>query len=87
MVRDSERRNPELANDLVMIGEIVKPHGIHGKIKVYPYSERPENFKLYKEVFLQEPGAGQTGYPATGRRGFQGGRGKSPGEHGLAKKR
>lgn len=59
MVRDSERRNPELANDLVMIGEIVKPHGIHGKIKVYPYSERPENFKLYKEVFLQEPAGGR----------------------------
>jgi len=55
MTRDSERPNPELADDLVVIGEIVKPHGIKGEIKVYSYSERPENFKHYKEIILQEP--------------------------------
>ncbi len=37
-----------------MIGEIVKPHGIRGEVKVYSYSEQPENFKHYKKVVLQE---------------------------------
>ena len=55
MARDSERCNPELSDELVMIGEIVKPHGIHGEIKVYSYSGRPENFRHYKEIMLQEP--------------------------------
>ena len=55
MARDAEGLNPETADDLVMIGEIVKPHGIRGEVKVYSYSERPENFKHYKKVILQEP--------------------------------
>jgi len=55
MTRNSERLHPEHYDDLVMIGEIVKPHGIRGEVKVYSYSERPENFKYYKKVILQEP--------------------------------
>jgi 16S rRNA processing protein RimM len=55
MNRNSDRRNPELGDDLVMIGEIVKPHGLRGEVKVYSYSEQPENFRHYKEVVLQEP--------------------------------
>jgi 16S rRNA processing protein RimM len=55
MTRNSDRRKPELMADLVLIGEIAKPHGIRGEVKVYPYSEKPENFKHYKNVFLQEP--------------------------------
>jgi 16S rRNA processing protein RimM len=55
MDRNSDRRNPELDEDLVIIGEIAKPHGIRGEVKVYSYSEQPENFKHYKEVVLQEP--------------------------------
>jgi 16S rRNA processing protein RimM len=56
MNRNSDRRNSELEEDLVIIGEIIKPHGIRGEVKVYSYSEQPENFKHYKEVVLQEPG-------------------------------
>jgi len=54
MSPDSDRQNPAMADDLVMIGEIVKPHGIRGEVKVYSYSERPENFKQYGKVVLQE---------------------------------
>ena len=46
--------------DLVMIGEIVKPHGIRGEVKVYSYSGQPENFRHYKEVILQEPAESRT---------------------------
>ena len=53
MVRDSKRRNPDLKDDLVMIGEIVKPHGIRGEVKVFSYSGRPENFRNYKKIVLQ----------------------------------
>jgi len=54
MDRKTDRRNRELNDDLGMIGEVVKPHGIRGEIKVYLYSEQPENFKQYKKIVLQE---------------------------------
>jgi len=60
MPGNSDRRNPESVDDLVVIGEIVKPHGIKGEVKVYSYSEQPENFKHYKTVVLQEPAGGGT---------------------------
>ncbi len=46
--------------DLVMIGEIVKPHGIRGEVKVHSYSGRPENFQHYTEIVLQEPAENRT---------------------------
>jgi len=55
MTRNPDRQNPELQDDLVMIGEIAKAHGIRGEVKVYSYSERPDNFKLYKKVILKRP--------------------------------
>ena len=44
-----------MQGDLVMIGEVVKPHGIRGEVKVYPFSEQPENFRKYKKIVLQKP--------------------------------
>jgi 16S rRNA processing protein RimM len=55
MSRNTDRLDRELQDDLVLIGEVVKPHGIRGEIKVYLFSEKPGNFKQYKEIFLQEP--------------------------------
>jgi len=55
MTRNSDRPDPELQDDLVMIGEIAKPHGIRGEVKVYSYSGRPDNFKLYKKIILKRP--------------------------------
>ena len=57
---DKDRQCLQLADDHVMIGEIVKPHGIQGEIKVYTYSEQPENFRNYTRVVLQEPTGGRT---------------------------
>lgn len=56
MVLSSDGKNPELTADHIQIGEIVKPHGIRGEVKVYVYSERPENFRTYKKVVLQDKG-------------------------------
>ena len=60
MARMTDRRNPELPHDLGLIGEILKPHGIRGEVKVYLYSEQPENLKQYNEIVLQEPVDGRT---------------------------
>ena len=54
MTRKTDRRNPELQDDFGLIGEIVKPHGIRGEVKVYLFSEQPENLKKYKKIVLQE---------------------------------
>ena len=63
MDRKTDRQNRELQNDLGLIGEVVKPHGIGGEIKVYLYSEQPENFQRYKKIVLQEPtGSGTETY-------------------------
>ncbi len=35
----------------LVVGEVVKAHGIRGEIQVYPYTERPEAFKQFKKVF------------------------------------
>ena len=56
MARKTDLRNCEQHDDLGMIGEVIKPHGIRGEIKVYLYSEQPENFKHYKKIILQETG-------------------------------
>jgi 16S rRNA processing protein RimM len=37
---------------MVPVGKIVKPHGVRGEMKVYPYSGNPENFALYRTVLL-----------------------------------
>jgi 16S rRNA processing protein RimM len=50
-------------DNLVMIGEIVRPHGILGEVKVYTFSEQPENFRHYKQVVLQSrAGSGAATY-------------------------
>jgi 16S rRNA processing protein RimM len=38
--------------DFILLGKVTKPHGIRGEVKVYPYSEQPENFLAYRKVFV-----------------------------------
>ncbi|UWG99270.1 ribosome maturation factor RimM [Dehalobacter sp. DCM] len=38
--------------DRVIIGEVLKPHGIKGQIKVYPITDNVDRFKTLKTVFL-----------------------------------
>ncbi|MBI4792306.1 MAG: 16S rRNA processing protein RimM [Deltaproteobacteria bacterium] len=49
MPRDESRAAESGA---VPVGEIVKPHGIRGEVKIYPFSGNPDNFALYREVLL-----------------------------------
>ena len=36
----------------VLIGEVLKPHGIAGELKVYPLTDDPERFSKLREVTL-----------------------------------
>ena len=40
--------------DRVIIGEVVKPQGIQGEIKVYPITDDPARFKQLKTVLLSD---------------------------------
>ncbi len=40
------------ADQFLLIGKIVKPHGIQGEVKIYSYSEQPENLLSYKHLVL-----------------------------------
>lgn len=42
--------------NLILCGKIVKPQGIKGEIKVYPFSGNPENFAYYTRVMLSFAG-------------------------------
>lgn len=41
--------------DEVLIGEIIKPHGIKGEVKVRPITDFPQRFKKLQEVILVDP--------------------------------
>lgn len=34
------------------VGEVLKPQGIRGEIKVKPFTDSPEDFRKYKRIFL-----------------------------------
>ncbi len=36
----------------ILIGKVVKPHGIRGELKIYSYAEQPENVLAYKQLVL-----------------------------------
>ncbi len=38
--------------DEVLIGEVIKPHGVQGELKVHPITDNPQRFKKLKEVIL-----------------------------------
>lgn len=39
--------------DLLKIGEITSPHGVHGEVKVYPTTDDVKRFSKLKECFLE----------------------------------
>lgn len=41
--------------DYVLIGEIIKVHGLQGEMKLYPYSGQPENIRRYRHLMLSGP--------------------------------
>ncbi len=49
-----KQEQPEQAdlNELVLIGIIIKPHGIRGEVKVKPLTDFPSRFQELKRIFL-----------------------------------
>jgi len=39
---------------LCLIGRVVKPHGVRGKIKVDYFGENPEDFSPYQRIFIKD---------------------------------
>ena len=37
-----------------LIGEVLKPHGIHGEAKIKPYAQNPEDFLRWQTLYLKE---------------------------------
>lgn len=40
----------------VLVGEVIKPHGVRGELKVYPITDNPQRFKKLEKVFLEQEG-------------------------------
>jgi len=38
--------------ELISIGQVLKPHGLHGELRVLSFSSFPERFKALKDVFI-----------------------------------
>ena len=41
-------------NDLIVIGEILKPHGVKGQLKIKYYGESQKDFLKIKKFFIKE---------------------------------
>ena len=59
MIAKGEHRPDVLPADLhdeyLLVGRIVKPHGIKGELKVYPFSQQPAAFAVYEQVVIDDP--------------------------------
>ena len=61
MTPGAGHQKPEATEKLVMIGEISKPHGIRGEVKVYSFSGQPENFAYYNTIVLRRKSGEEAG--------------------------
>jgi len=59
MTAEGEHLPADLPGDLhgeyLLVGRIVKPHGIKGELKVYPFSQQPATFAVYEQVVIGDP--------------------------------
>jgi len=46
----------ELTKQYVLVAKIIKPHGVRGGVKVFPYSKCPDSLAKYKELVLADSG-------------------------------
>jgi 16S rRNA processing protein RimM len=51
---DSKRGSGDEANQprFLVIGQILRPHGIHGEVRVMPHTDEPERFTWLKSAYL-----------------------------------
>jgi 16S rRNA processing protein RimM len=45
---------PEKVNEFIVIGQITKPHGVRGEMRVKPYTDVPERFSWLEQVYVGE---------------------------------
>ena len=49
----------------LMIGEVLKPQGIRGEVKIKPYAANHEDFRRWKKLYLQEKDGSYTSIKAS----------------------
>ena len=64
-------KDQDALNKTVLIGEIVKPHGVKGELKVYPLTDRAERFLDLREVLFAAPASAGRSIPAEARKVVQ----------------
>ncbi len=55
--RRTGRRPPELREETVLVGRILRPHGLRGEVKIEVLSDVPERFDPGRELWLSAPAA------------------------------
>lgn len=51
--------HPGVGSSYVLLGTILRPHGIRGEVKVRPCGGEPEHFSRYSRLFLSGDGQGE----------------------------
>ncbi len=54
-----DRETERTGDALLLVGEIVKPHGVSGAVKIFPYSGDPANICRCRTLYLELPGSGE----------------------------
>jgi 16S rRNA processing protein RimM len=52
--RRKKGRSQNFWESLIPVGEIVKPHGIRGDVKVMPFVYKPEHFLSFRSLWLRD---------------------------------
>ena len=49
-------RIPGSKASYILLGTVIRPHGLRGELKVRPWTERPENISRYRRLYLVPDG-------------------------------
>ncbi|MEE8522482.1 MAG: ribosome maturation factor RimM [Thermoanaerobaculia bacterium] len=53
--RPPGRRPPELVEETVLVGQVLRPHGLYGEVKIVVLSDVAERFEPGRELWLTAP--------------------------------
>jgi 16S rRNA processing protein RimM len=45
-----------MAGELVEIGQVTRPHGVRGELRITPFTRSPESFCQYDRIIIQSEG-------------------------------
>lgn len=54
--REGEGHRADKSPDSILLGTIIRAHGLRGEVKVRPFTESPENFIGYRRLSLAQAG-------------------------------